>query len=251
MFVITHKNIDIYLPKDYEIFYVNALKKNFTTEKYNDAMNSDNISLKNYSYCELTAVYILKQIADKFDRIGISHYRRFFTTKISDIVFNRKASINSLNEYLKNYDIILPYCLHFRKKLFDQYSSRHYKKDLLLAKEVIAKLYPEYLEVFNKMASSHKMISWNMFYAKSELIKKYFEWLFSILFALEQNVDISNYDDFQKRIFGFLAERLFNVRIIKNNLKIKYVHVNKTDSLKIQSVFDYVKEKVVAKRYTL
>ena len=37
------------------------------------------------------------------------------------------------------------------------------------------------------------------------------KWLFPILVSLETQIDISDRDTFQKRVFGFLAERLFNV----------------------------------------
>ena len=54
---------------------------------------------------------------------------------------------------------------------------------------------------------------------------QYCEWLFDILKKLESKVDISDYDNYQQRIYGFLAERLLNVYCKHNKLKIKYLPV--------------------------
>ena len=65
----------------------------------------------------------------------------------------------------------------------------------------------------------------NMFVTKREIFEKYCEWLFSILFELEKVTDISKYDAYQARIYGFLSERLFNVWLNKQNYKIVEVDV--------------------------
>ena len=47
------------------------------------------------------------------------------------------------------------------------------------------------------------------------------EWLFNILSRLEKQIDISGYSEYNQRVYGFLAERLLNVWVEKNKLKIK------------------------------
>ena len=71
-----------------------------------------------------------------------------------------------------------------------------------------------------------KIYLFNMFVMKKELFDSYASWLFDILFELEKRIDISSYDNYQKRVYGFLSERLFNVWLRKNgNLRVKQVPV--------------------------
>ena len=69
----------------------------------------------------------------------------------------------------------------------------------------------------------------NMFVMSSEKTSEYCHWLFSILFELEQRIDITQHDNYQKRVFGFIAERLFNVWILYNQLNVKYLPVVNLD----------------------
>lgn len=65
-----------------------------------------------------------------------------------------------------------------------------------------------------------------MMICTKELYDNYMEWLFRILFVLEDKVDYSAYDTYNQRLFGFLSERLFNVWLEKNsNIKIKEMPV--------------------------
>ena len=50
-----------------------------------------------------------------------------------------------------------------------------------------------------------------MFVMKKELLQHYCTWLFDILFELEKELDISSYSTNDKRVFGFVSERLLDV----------------------------------------
>ncbi|EXC31183.1 hypothetical protein J520_2287 [Acinetobacter sp. 869535] len=50
--------------------------------------------------------------------------------------------------------------------------------------------------------------------------------MFKILFELEKELDISSYNSYQKRIFGFLSERLFNVFLLHHNNEIKVSEID-------------------------
>ena len=64
-----------------------------------------------------------------------------------------------------------------------------------------------------------------MFVMKKEKFDEYCQWLFTILFELEKRIDISNYNQYESRVFGFISERLFNVWLEKQALNTKEIDV--------------------------
>ena len=52
------------------------------------------------------------------------------------------------------------------------------------------------------------------------------------LFETEKRVDISKYNNMQKRLFGFISERLLNVWVKHNALRIKELNMFNTESKK-------------------
>ncbi|HHQ4663725.1 TPA: DUF4422 domain-containing protein, partial [Aeromonas veronii] len=59
-----------------------------------------------------------------------------------------------------------------------------------------------------------------------------------ILFSLESVVDISNYTPHQKRVYGFLSERLFNVWLHKNE---KVLIVKTCELVNVETLSNNVK----------
>lgn len=217
--VATHKKYempsnDIYLP-------IHVGKEGKSDLGYIGDNSGDNISIKNSNYCELTALYWAWKNLD-CDIIGLVHYRRYFRGDQSskNNLFDNILSVENIIELLNEHDIILPKKRNYYiQTIWNHYKAAHYEKDLQITKEIIELKYPEYIGSFNQIMNGKKIHLYNMFVMKKPQFDEYSKWLFDILFSLEEKVDISGYDTYQSRIFGFISERLFNVWILNNSLK--------------------------------
>ena len=70
-----------------------------------------------------------------------------------------------------------------------------------------------------------------MMICRKKTLDQYCEWLFPVLFELEKHIDLDKYEsDYQRRVFGFLAERLVKVFVDHNELKVKEFYVFNTES---------------------
>ena len=183
----------------------------------------DNISDKNKSFCELTAMYwIYKNVT--CDIVGICHYRRYFVEQ------NNILSKERIEELLTSYDVILPEDSRIPKgSVAEWYQKTHHAKDLTILQNIIAEKYPDYLEAFHLAMQCNLLCIGNMIITKKEIYDEYCAWLFDLLFEAEKRIDIREYDDYQKRVFGFLAERLVRVFMLMHTYKIYAVNIGSTD----------------------
>ena len=221
IFVISHSENDIKKIKSDEIYvplFVGRHGKDNLGFCSDDS--GDNISIKNSTYCELTGLYWMWKNCDA-DVVGLVHYRRWFAKN----EFDARLEKEDIEEIFKNYDIIIPKKSITSDSVYDEYAKSHFAKDLDLCGEIIKEKYPNYLDSYNKFINNDQMYYCNLFIAPKEIISSYCVWLFSILDEIEKRVDISEYDDYQKRVFGFLGERLFNIWLMNNNLKVKESYV--------------------------
>lgn len=167
----------------------------------------DNISIKNREYCELTVWYwIWKNDTHKI--VGLNHYRRLFQLDYKTIV-----------QLLENVDFIVPEPYFFRCSLEREYEIFHHKKDLEILLEILHEKHPDWDDYVSTIFHSNRLIPYNMFIASKKISDEYFSWLFPILFELENHLDLTNYNAYQKRAMGFLAERLFTLYIYARKLK--------------------------------
>ena len=85
----------------------------------------------------------------------------------------------------------------------------------------------------------------NMFIMRREQLDAYCTWLFDILFEAEKRLDLSSYNDNDRRVFGFLGERLLDVWIRRNGLEtleVPMINLEKQHWLRKGTAF--VKRKV-------
>ena len=219
---------------------------------YTGDNTGDNISSKNPYFCELTGIYwAWKNL--RADYIGLCHYRRYFAGKVYGSNLNAKQqAILSTTDYeklLRDCDCLLPTKRNYYiETVRSQYEHAHNKCDLDTCEKIIAEKYPEYSEAFTKIMQQRRLHILNMFVMKWELFDAYCQFLFGILFELEKRIDISNYTQYEARVYGFLAERLLNVWIEKNHIRYKEVPVVFMEKINwLKKGGDFLKRKFVGK----
>ncbi len=213
IYIITHKKCKIPNLDGYKSLLVGAYKGHVFGDLYDDT--GDNISEKNPNYCELTGLYwIWKNTSDKY--VGLVHYRRYFSKSFRKIIISEKDLLDKLNKY----DIVVPERVYLKQTLSDQFKNSFTQTELDLIEESISKNFPEYIPAYKNMMQGHLIYFCNMLVCKKELLDAYCDWLFTILFDIEKHVDMTNYNSYQKRLYGFISERLLTLWILYNNLKI-------------------------------
>ena len=221
IYVVTHEPVALDLPPDYELFQVGAAINGAFLE-HNDAVGEDNISAKNPNYCELTAAYWIWKNDHENDIVGLMHYRRFLTT--SRFSKSNKHYVTAIfaEKLLDNYDFIAPKKYGTGLDVKQALISGHvYEKDFELLRNVIVKLYPDYETAFDGVFRGKKTFPCNIFIAKKDEWDKYYAWLFSIFDEMEKHVDMTDYSKQERRLYGYLSERLFTVYVVKNNKRVK------------------------------
>lgn len=209
----------------------------------------DNIASKNPNFCELTASYWIWKNYSDAEYVGLCHYRRYFNfynpfynlkpskqKKITDADFKKTKLFNTdtkktsekIVSILKEYDIIM--CIPYKLKkstLTDDYCNDHRKEDWDETKKIILEKFPEYKESVSKHLDNGKLFHMgNIMLCSKKLFDDYHAWIFPILFELEKRITIPS-DQYQARVFGFISERLINMYVYHNNLKIKKVPIYK------------------------
>ena len=245
--VATHKKY--WMPKDDIYIPLHVGRDGKADLGYIGDNSGENISAKNANYSELTGLYwAWKNI--KCDYIGLCHYRRYFAGKNlrTNNAEKKKAVILHRQDYeklLREYDVILPVKRNYYiETVRSQYEHAHNKRDINEAEKIVTELYPEYSEAFAKVMGRTKLHILNMFVMNKALFDEYCSWLFSILFELEKRIDITNYNKYEARVFGFISERLFNVWLEKQQLKVKEVPVVNLEKVNwVRKIYKFLKRK--------
>lgn len=221
---------------------------------------SDNISVKNRQYCELTGIYWIWKHYDEIgnpDYLGFMHYRRHFI--FNDQVFRdytptekherpySKINVGNIydgykehfglddktiyNETIK-YDVIIPESCDFtylgvnsiREDYVKAIPGTH-EKDLDVLVKAVKKNNPAYYNLLVERLNSPDKRCFQSFVLKKEIFLDYCSFLFDILSEVEKKIDVSKYSINGQRTIGYLGEILFDLYMynlkLNENYKIK------------------------------
>ena len=200
----------------------------------------ENISGKNRSYCELTAQYwAWKNV--RADYYGFFHYRRYLYPDTSPRQPYRiegsptpelldKLGCERFPELISHYDLILPKGEDMRLSVREHYAKApfHHKKDLELAEAILREKYPEYGPAAEEYLSGTVCYFGNIYIMTRGVCEDYCGWLFSILEEFDRRSDTKGYGPQEKRVDGYLAERLLGIYAVHHRewrtLELPRVH---------------------------
>ncbi len=179
----------------------------------------EGISDRNHDYCELTVLYWgWKNL--RTDRMGLMHYRRYLGHG------KRIASGEELARLLDEAPVVLPKKRHYWIETGEsQYVHAHGQESLDALRRVMGRHQPEYLPIFEKTLRRTSGHRFNMFVMRRDVLDAYCEWLFGLLFALEEEEPQTQFS----RIYGFLSERMLDCWLIKNGVAYRELPVVYTE----------------------
>lgn len=195
----------------------------------------DNISHKNNSYCELTGIYWAWKNLKNVDVIGLCHYRRYFDFHhtirwphaikhiLTKDFHNTDLSLpQQLVDNLEDGQAIVPAAWNFVSAVGADYNLHHHSDDLRVLTSIVANTQPEHIRraYYRMLYMDTQLCPCNMFLLTWHDFDRYCNWLFPLLQQVEQRIDITHYSTFQQRIYGFMAELLFNVWLKANHFKL-------------------------------
>lgn len=233
--VATHKKQHYELPASHKWIQVGCELQGEKWEGYIHDNDGENISGKNSSYSELTALYWMWKNSDA-DICGICHYRRYFSSNTMDTMVPfvhtdekhlKKDCISpeKIRQFFstgKEIILVKPY-IPYPKTALEELSLFCYQKDIEAMKTVIGEEYPEYAAALEEVLADGHISYYNMMIAPRRIFDSYCEWIFDVLGRIEKRCDISGYDKQHKRLYGYLSEVLLNVYVRRNRLKVQYV----------------------------
>ena len=183
----------------------------------------ENISEKNPSYNELTAIYWAWKNVDS-DYYGLMHYRRFFVFEERDKAYYSVSEIKGeieneikydeekLDKMLGSNDFIAPMPMK-RKSVYEHYKNAHDVADLEAVMYIIKTQFPQYAQSCDEYIYGKDSYFYNMFVFDKETFNRYCTFIFGVLFRCEKRFK-------DKRMF--VSERLtgiFITQLIKEGKK--------------------------------
>lgn len=184
----------------------------------------DNISVKNRSYCELTAQYwVWKNYP--VGMVGFFHYRRYlsFIKAKYPYFLAKEPTVEKLEQWgyeekaiwtlVHTYDVILPRAeeTHCSVQAYYAQARWHRKEDLKQIETILKKITPEFYPAAQQYLNGTRQYFGNIFLMKWPIFESYCTWLFSILEEFDKRNDLFSREGQAARVDGYLGERLLGI----------------------------------------
>lgn len=146
---------------------------------------------------------------------------------------------------------------YYIETLYSHYDHTHYSEQLDTTREIVERMYPEYIKSYDKIMKQRYGYMFNMMIMSKDLMDDYCTWLFNILFELKKQLNMPELSNFQGRFYGRVSEIIFNVWLdyqlqggkIKQSevMELSCIHMEDINWLKKGTAF--LKAKFFGKRY--
>lgn len=211
IYVATHVKFDP--PRDPVYVPLHVGKKGKPDLGYPGDDTGENISDLNFLYGELTGLFWIWQNVHDVDYVGLCHYRRYFMNARKEAMGKREYL-----ELLGKYDAILPRHMECEGSYYHHFGMSHNSRDLDAVGRALKRIYPSYGEAYDQAMEGSIYYWGNLVVTSLSVLKAYAEWLFQIFVEASEEIDVSGYDDYHRRVYGFLSEQMFYVFALANGL---------------------------------
>lgn len=222
IYVAAHKPFELPPLENYSPLFVgrNDLEPNDST--------GESIGERNPFYCELTGQYWIWK-NDRSEVVGLCQYRRLLwideppRTLCSQSFRSieecaERLDTRSLASTLDKYDVILPRAYAFsRDTIGSQFVRYHRRENFDRMLRALERTHPNYMPSVEKTFARRTAHLANLLISRKDLFDEYSRWLFDVLF------DIESRSGFETRMAGYMSERLLNLFVEHNRLRVKEV----------------------------
>lgn len=213
IYTMTHKKFEVPHSSTYIPMHVGAWNKEDLGYLWDST--GDNISSLNPYFAELTGMYWVWKNVKDCDIVGICHYRRY---PVNDL--NQGMSANEYEDILEKYDLITSKLLELPNPYYYGFEQNHNIRDLNCVGNAIKELYPEDYKLYEEIVHGNRTYFGNIIVARKALYDEYCNWLFPIFFKVHSEIGLylDEYDNYHKRVYGFISEILLLVWVRSRNL---------------------------------
>lgn len=197
----------------------------------------DHISDKNVRYNELTGLYWIWKNANA-EITGLCHYRRFFVRpcqKAWNVLTGKPVQVIDepyIKKILSSYHVILhnktftpggnQNQLCMKQKCSETGNSAGLSREILtILDDTFKRSYPKEFSIYEHVMNRKYAHLLNMMICRKEILGRYCEWLFPLLYQIEDEIDRQFPGQAHARCMGLIGERLLDVWVLKEKLRVK------------------------------